>query len=306
MQITRTPDALPLIDRDSAQRFLTRVLPDWEWFLSHLESERGHLRFPAQIGRMILNLKVQNYPLLYENEALIGAVLLRGFFSDDEIAELNRSAEEASPTERAGMIEAIGSELDQWADAFELPKTPADERRALQAWAGLTDDEQQAAVRVFQHLLMGFLAIFYQNLSVMVHGEKLTSLVAQAKAGDDTALAKVVQIDNRSLTTIPYFRNRFADAGLVGDVRFKRELAYRTSAPPYRGKIRHKALWLTFSFLDSVGLLPTMRHEALLDFCDQVGLGRFPNRIDDVKNLGKRLAEFRRFRDRGVILQSTP
>lgn len=47
-------------------------------------------------------------------------------------------------------------------------------------------------------------AIFYEQLSIMVHGEKLTALVARAKTGDDVGFLKAIQIDKRILSKIEY------------------------------------------------------------------------------------------------------
>jgi hypothetical protein len=53
-----------------------------------------------------------------------------------------------------------------------------------------------------------------------------------------------------------------------------------------------------FAFLDSVGLLKTFTHRELLDLYDELCLGGKRRRIEDEKNMGKRLAEYRRFQNR--------
>jgi hypothetical protein len=138
----------------------------------------------------------------------------------------------------------------------------------------------------------------------MVHGEKLTALVTQAKAGDVTAFAKAVQIDKGILSSVPYFRERFERAGREGDQSFLIEVSRRLGSPPYRGKIRHKSLWMAFDFLYGANLLSHYRHEELLDLLNEAGVGGYKNRIEDVKNLSKRLAEYRRFQARNTV--STP
>jgi hypothetical protein len=50
------------------------------------------------------------------------------------------------------------------------------------------------------------------------------------------------------------------------------------------------------------GLLGIMKHKDILDLCNEAGLDAHANRIDDVKNLSKRLAEFRAFQQRGLNL----
>jgi hypothetical protein len=293
-----------LIDVGTARSFLRTVVPEWEWLVAQIESEGGRLRFPQQIADIIRNLKIESYPLLYENEASIGVVLAHGFMGRDELIGLERQLTAASPEGRGEMMRDFLRTLDEFGESFTIAKTPAEEHRAKEAFDALSPEEQAASIKLWQHLMMGFLATFFQHLSMMVHGEKLTALVAQAKAGDTTAFAKAIQIDKRILTAIPYFKERFAEAGLRAETDFLQEVGRRMSGPPYKGKIRHKSLWLTFATLQALGLLSSFKHEVLLDFCDEVGVGGHKSRIEDVKNLSKRLAEYRRFQERGIV--STP
>lgn len=294
-----------LIDQATATRLLKSTIPDWEWLLRGIESEGGQLRFPTHVYKAIINLNIGVYPLLYENEHTIGLIAFRAFMSQEELVTLDRQLEGQSPEERGQELQAIIDGLMEAEDVFAFPKTPEEEKRALAAFNALSPEERADATKRAQYLWMGFLAGFYQNLSMMVHGEKLTSLVTQAKAGNDDALCKAVQIDKRILTTIPYVKQRFERATLEQDQDFLDALSYRLSCPPYKGKIRHKSLWLTFAFLDQLGLLDTLKHPEVLEICDEAGVGGFANRIEDVKNLSKRLAEYRRFQGRGLTL-STP
>lgn len=294
-----------LIDQSCAAEFLCSTIPDWTWLISKFESDNGHFRFPPVVASAITNLKIESYPLLYENEAAIGLIVFRAFMTQEEMVALNTQLMDQSPEERGQTMREMLDGLSEVDQAFVLPKTPAHEKQARTQFDALTKEEQAEAVRMSQHLWMGFLAGFFQNVSVMVHGEKLTSLVAQAKAGKDDAFCKAVQIDKRILTTIPYFRQRFERATLEGDQNFADALAYRLQCPPYKGKIRHKALWMAFAFLDMVGLLDTLTHQEIIDICDAAGVGGYANRIEDVKHLSKRLADFRRFRGYGLTL-STP
>ena len=57
--------------------------------------------------------------------------------------------------------------------------------------------------------------------------------------------------------------------------------------------------------LELAGLLDELKHKEILDLCDEAGIDCHGNRIDDVKNLSKRLKEYRAFQRRGPTL-STP
>lgn len=295
---------MEMIDRNSATQYIRAMAPDWSWLLQHIESEDGYVRFPSKFARIISNLNIGNYVDLYQNESFIGRSMLLAFFDPEYVqaldAELSLMSSDGRGKRMLELLNEIGTEFD----AIEIPKTPADEKRALAAFNALSKPDQEHLRRSWQYFFMAFLAGFYQSLSIMVHGEKLTSLVAQAQAGDDKAFAKAVQID-KNVLSIKYFKDRFREANLQGDRKFTEDVAAHQMRAPYKGRIRHKALYLTFSFLESVGLLNTMKHGEILDLVNDAGIDSHSNRIDDVKNLSKRLAEFRAFQQRGLRL-STP
>lgn len=289
------------ISKHSAVLLLQSLIPDCEWLLKQIESENGWLRFPPTLTTIIANLKLENYPLIYENENAIAYAFLRSFLLDAEIQELNAELESASIDERGEFLLELTSGIDagfseaRWA---VTEKEKAEQQKVIDSW----DPEERAQnVRKAQFMFISFFASFYQSLSMMVHGEKLTSLVAQAKTGNDDAFVKAIQIDKRILNSIPYFTERYARAQDQGDSNFFDRLSYRLKSAPYIGKIRFKSLWLSFSILDQAGLLRTLPHSEILDICDDAGVGGFKNRIEDVKNLRKRLSDYYRFQKRGVI-----
>lgn len=290
-----------LISKDSVLDALRSGIPDAEWLLRQIESEQGWLRFPAYLSNVITNLKLENYPLLYASESAIAAMLLRGWMNDEEIKQFNAEIEAATPKERGNLVTEWGRNAGEAIEQFEIPKTPEQQAKALRIFESLSPEEQKESIRVAQHFFCFFFTSFYQSLSVMVHGEKLTSLVAQAKTGNDDAFVKAVQIDKRILTADPYFRSRFDRAQNEPGTDFFDALSYRLRTAPYRGKIRHKTLWYAFSILDQTQLLDTLSHRELLEMCDEAGVGGYDNRIQSVKHLSSRLAEFRQFQKRGVI-----
>lgn len=295
-----------MIDRRSAVKLLQIAAPEWEGFLTLLESAKGRLRFRSGLMRAIQNLKIENYPLLYENERAIGVALLRVVGSADELKAFDDELRRAKPEERGEAARELGEVLGELVDAMEFPDDPTVDQQAAarSAFDSMPPDERTEAASIVQLVLAGALAAFYEQLSLMVHGERMTSLVAQAKAGKDDAFVKAVQIDGRALTEIPYFRERYAQARMSDETEFLARVWRRQVAPPYKGRIEHKSLYLMFAFLDSVGLLKSFTQPELLDLYDELGLGGKRRRIDDDKNMGKRLAEYRRFQSRRHM--STP
>jgi len=290
-----------LLPKHSLLRALRIGIPDAEWLLSQIESQEGWFRFPPYLSNIVTNLKIESYPLLYSSESAIASMLMKGFLDGEQIKSLNKELESAGPEGRGEFVEALIQGLGEAIEQIEIPKTAQQQEEALARFAAMSPEEQKESIRVSQHFFCSFFAIFYQNLSMMVHGEKLTSLVAQAQAGDDVAFAKAVQIDRRILTAIPYFRERYARAQDDANTSFYDLLSYRLGRAPYRGKIRHKSLWLTFSLLDQVGLLDTLSHVEILEMCDEVGVGGHSNRVQDVNHLSRRIKEYRDFQKRGQL-----
>lgn len=294
----------PYISKDAVLVALRNSIPDAEWLLAQIESQQGWLRFPSFLNEAISNLKLENYPLLYSNEMAITIMLLQGFMDKEEIKSFAAELEAATFEERSDFFVEL---IEGWGSAIErigIPKTLQEQQAARELFDKLPPEEKQEAIQITQHFLCTFFAMFYQNLSTMVHGEKLTSLVAQAQAGSDTAFAKAVQIDRRILTAIPYFRDRYAQAQNEANSKFFDLLSYRLSRAPYRGKIRHKSLWLAFSILDQVGFLDTLPRREILEMCDEAGVGGYANRVQDVNHLSRRIKEYHEFQERSLV--STP
>lgn len=291
----------PVLPLDSVVSSLRSGVPDAEWMLREIEKQDGWFRLPSFISSVITNLKLEPYPLLYVSEGAMVGAFLRGFMSTEEITQFNADADAASLEERGQFMDFIDETTNDFLDGFHFPKTPEEQKAAQEAFLALSPEEQKEAVRISQHFFLFFLPSFHQYLSVMVHGEKLTSLVAQAHAGCDDAFVKAIQIDKRILTEMPFFKSRFVRAQDEADSNFLDKVAYRLKAPPYRGKIRHKTLWLTFAILDQTGWLDQLPHPLILEICDEAGVGGFGNRIESVKHLSNRLREYRKFQKRGIV-----
>jgi len=74
-----------IISPDAILHAMRAGIPNAEWLLGQIESENGWLRFPPYITKIITNLKIENYPLLYRSEEAMAAMLLRGWMTSEEI-----------------------------------------------------------------------------------------------------------------------------------------------------------------------------------------------------------------------------
>lgn len=293
------------IDLNSAAKLLKASVPDWEWLLRQIESKDGHLLIPPVVSRLITNLNIGTYPLLYQDERAIGMALMLAFIPQKDIIKLDKEFLAMSPEERGSSVQEFVKEFMEGAnDAEAYWDTHTPEQRQA-AFDGMSLEDQAGAIKSLQFICMSCLCGFYQVLSMMVHRQKLTSLVRHAKAGDDISFVKAVQIDPRILTTDPYFKQRFENIHAEGNEVFRKKLSYRMQCAPYKGKVRHKSLWMGFAFLDMCGHLHTLKHREMLDLFDEAGIGGYDNRIEDVKYLTKRYGEYCQFQQNLAAL-STP
>lgn len=294
-----------VVDLSTAVRLLKTAAPDWEWMLKHLESNHGQLRFPSQVADFIARFKIENYPLFYQSEVAIAYAFMKGALSDDEIKVFCEEMNEATLEERTAALQAINEDLRQGVEDAEAHVASRTTVELEAEYLTLSFQEKVDACRSVQWFGISFFAMFHQILSVMIHKEKLTTLVAKAKAGDDSAFVKAVQIDKRILTIDPYFLGRFHNINAEGNEDFRDKLTYRLRCAPYAGRVRHKSLWMSLAFLDMCGHLDTLKRRELLDVLDEAGVGGFENRIADVKYLDKRIVEYKSMQQSFLRL-STP
>jgi len=182
-----------------------------------------------------------------------------------------------------------------------MPLSAHEYRAQAKAFRRLSKPDQANVIKQAQYLLSSFLASFHQQLSMMLHGEKLTDLVHRAKLGDRQAFLKVVQLDNRTLLQIPEMSRAFLQARLAGDYEFCEAVGRRLMAPPYRVKIQHKGLWMSMSFLDMTGWLEHLSDRAIVDLLDEVGLGHKTKLIADVGGFAKCRRDYKQLRSQHQI-----
>jgi hypothetical protein len=212
----------------------------------------------------------------------------------ESIKELDEEFRQASSDSIIEWAEEAADGLEIGFDAL-FNMTDSEREGLRRQFDTLPEGEKISELYKAQNLLAFVYAYFYNILSLMVHGQKLTTLVPLALQGDKEAFCKAAQIDRNLLTGHPYFRDTFARLNTGDDTDFLDALLYRIGNPSLRGRIRYPALFSLFAVLDSFGLLDEFTAPEILDMCDEAKLDRFQNRIDDESNLNKRRAEYRRY-----------
>ena len=276
---------------------LKEMIPEYEEMLKFFEKKGGYLQLPPNINEVINKLKIDNYPELYRAESKLTNMLLICTMPVEEFKAAAETINGLTGNEQVAALEDFTSQMAQNSTEFfdHIPETETDKLIAKAAFNSLTQAEQSEAIKQAQISLSAFFATFFNVISMMVHGRKLTDLVPAAESGNDEAYCLSVQIDKRILS-LPYFKERRSKAELEQDLVFLKSLNYRLTNPLLRGKIRHRTLWLTLAFLDMLDYLDgSLSYTELLSLLDEIGIGGYGSRIEDENALGKRVREYRKF-----------
>lgn len=272
--------------------------PDLLEIFREIQEPEGWRKFSSRLTERRKQFHIDDYVLLYEKEASISSCLLHSFQSAEEIKALSNRLEAEGVAAQQAYIDSVANDAlltddDELNDMFSHAFLNEKERAA--SFEGLSPDEQSKLMRQAQYFLAFFISWFHNVIAVMVLGEKLTSLVPKAIAGDDDAFCKAIHIDKAILNNHPYFRDRYEAAQSNREEAFLKRVGRNMAAWPTRGKIRYPGLYLIFATLESLNSFDDFKHSEILDLCDQAGFDRWQNRIEDVGYLTKRLIEYRRF-----------
>jgi hypothetical protein len=290
-----------MLSKESALQFVKKMTPLYSGVFQELRAEGGRVKIASRYAKHRQDLGA--YVLLYDDERKPGVAMMLAFLGEEGFKKFNEDAASWSSNEISAFIEEIGSDEAQDAllEGITFPVTEEEWIEADKRYLALPEDKKAAALKTSAFLFSGVFAQIFNTLALMTHGAALTTLVPQAIAGDDEAFLKSVQVDRCLLTHHPYFVSRKQKAQDEGEKEFLSALAYRESNPNLKGKIRYPALFMLFGLLDLLKWLDKLKHDEILDLCDEIGLDRFQNRIEDVNYLTKRLADYRRFQKSGVL-----
>jgi len=291
-------------DLDLVIKLYGSCLPDFSYILRQIESNKRWIGFSPRLFELTKNLKCQNYPELYQDEARISSALFRAFIDTDEdiknfLDKLTNFTEEEQFHFISEHIEnAI--EVGEWVDdncmhLDDIDWSPIGIAKAKKELEQLSQEEQKLAFKFYQNFLMFCLASFFNYFSIMVHGRRLTQLVSEAILGNDESFCLAVHIDKNIIHKIPYFVERYQRAHNEGDEAFIKKVSYRLNSPQLKGKVRHRLLYMLFAVLEGSYWLNDLKHREILEICDELQLDLHGNRIESENALTKALAEYRSF-----------
>lgn len=289
-------------DKGVTRQFVLQTVPEYAGMLRDFQREGHWLRLPRQMLNIRDNLKVHNYVELYEDERLIVGALYIGLLGKEGCKEFSSEVSQLSRQEQREFLNELAMEVDDFNFSVWFPPESEDaQKEAKRIFEKLSETERAELTKRAQFFWAHFFASFHNFISLMVHGEKLTSLVPKAMAGDQEAFCKAIQIDRSLVVHHPFFRQRRLNAHGNGESEFLTKIAYRESNPTLRGKIRYPGLYMVFALLESTCWLEDFTHGEILDLCDEAGLDQYQNRIEDVNYLTKRLLEYRRLQKSGGL-----
>jgi hypothetical protein len=281
--------------RELAVKAATTLVPQYVSLLSDLRKEARQIAWSAGIGKIRSNMT--SYVRLYEDERRIGIALLLGLLGEEDFTSLNCKLKDATESEQQIWIDEIAStdeaDLESLFDC--LPQSEHEWDVAKVAFNALSDTEKESATKQGAFFWAFFFSSFFNTLSLMIHGVKLTTLVPQAIAGDPEAFLKAAQIDRMLLIHHAYFRERKQQAQEQDEKDFLRKLLTREISSSLKSRIRYPGLYMLLGVLEAYQWLDDMKHAEILDIADAAGLDRFQNRIEDVNFVTKRLGEYRRW-----------
>ena len=293
-------------EKESSLKVVQRLSPMCVELLRDLQKGGGRIAFNPEVAQ-IQNL-VGQYVLIYDDERKIGRAMPLACLGEEGLNDFSQEIEASSKDEQQDILDGLASvefqnEIAEAMDSFKVPQGPVEWKAARDELAKLPEVERKETEKRGAFFWCFFFSSFFNTLSLMVHGTRMTSLVPRAIAGDDDAFLKAVQIDRMLLLHYPYFRDRKARAQSEGETTFLSQLAYRESNPTLRGAIRYPGLYMLFGILESMSWLDELGHKEILDLCDGAGLDLYQNRIEDVTYLTKRLGEYRLWKKINLSMQ---
>jgi hypothetical protein len=301
------PDAInPTVTRarkDTVLALVAQAAPMFLEILGDCKDAATWRKLSERFDEMRVRLNINSYVLIYEDERRIGNALINAIMSPEEQQEFSKEFAAASKEEQLDMLDELGrpgGEGEKLAEEM-FPEDPEVQKANAEAFNQLEEDDKRDVVKRGQFLMGFLLAWLHEALAVMVHGEKMTSLIPKALAGHEASFLKAIHIDKALMSLHPKFADRHRQAILDGDRTLLDKISYRLAAPVTRGRVQLSGLFAVFAMLESLGWLKDLRHNEILDICDAARLDRWENRIEDENGVTKALLKYRRYQKTGGV-----
>lgn len=281
--------------KEAAVKAAISLTPQYTQLLRDLQKGDGRLCFKPEIAS--IQSRFGQYVQFYDDERRIGIALLLAILGEEEFHKLNEELKNATEDEQQQFLDEIAKDEDwqELTELFQFPDTPQEWAEARRQFESLPTEEQRNIEKCGGFFWSYLFSSFFNTLALMVHGEKLTTLVSKAVNGDDTAFMRALQTDRMLLEHHLYFKERKLRAREEGDKNFLLRIASREATPILSGQVQYPGLYMTFGILESFQWLDNLKAEEILDICIEAKLDQHQNRIDDVNYLRQQLNKYRKW-----------
>jgi len=234
------------ISKNMTRKFITSLAPQYAELLSDLQSPTRWAKISRKFESYVQGAAVDGYVIVYDDENRIHKCLWLALIGEEGHKELNAELTAMSPDERQAWTNELIAEVSDegglsWVEDF-FPDTPEKQDAVRRTAEALSNEEKQEAAKRATFWWFFFLGSFYNYLALMLHGAKLTVLVARAKAGDQDAFCKAIHVEPRLLDHHAYFRDRYLEAQEGGEAAFLKRIGYRLASPGLKSKIEYPGL----------------------------------------------------------------
>lgn len=298
----------PRLEKSIAITLASELVPICtELLTEYLAKRNGWIKMPKEFEQIRQNSNLNNsYVLAYEEENRILTCLMKSLFPEDTAKELKQLDKELWAVKEGEKLDFVDSYLSErlGGDLFNLfeklsQATDEDQQVAQKELESLSEDKKKAISLSIQLFYAYIYAYFYNNIALMVHGQKLTTLVPLALQGDKKAFCKAIQIDRNILTGHPYFRDTYARLQTGEDPNFLHAVTSYINRPPIQGRIDYSGLYMLFAVLDGFKWLDDLKAREILDLYNGMGLNGDQNYIDDENSVVKKRIEYRKKQNSG-------
>jgi hypothetical protein len=169
-----------------AIRLVVQFSSEYVEMLTAFQSPGGRLQLPRKFLDFKDHFKINNYSELYDDERQINVSLLLALFGDEGLKELNSEVSGMAPEDLESFLVEVAEDGESFDISGFFPANTEEEKaKAIAEFEQLSAEEKSDATKRVQFFWSFFFAQFHNTLSVMVHGEKLTSLVPKVLTRDE-------------------------------------------------------------------------------------------------------------------------
>lgn len=216
-----------------------------ELLMDYMAKRNGWIKMPKEFELIRQNSNLgDSYVLAYEEENRILSCLMKSLFPGDTAKELRQFDNEFLVVKEDEKLNFVDLYLNEklGGDLFHLFEnisnmTNEDQQITRKELEASSEDEEKTIFLSMQLFFAYIYAYFYNHIALMVHGQKLTTLVPLALKGDKKAFCRAIQIDRNILTGHPYFRDTYARLQTGEDPNFLNSVTAYIDRPAIKCRI---------------------------------------------------------------------